>query len=325
MHLSQLLRLVRSGKALAAEATGLGRAPQRETPSQRPRLVVRVLIAHEDARIRDAYRRILLETDVNHDIAAFRELRSRAAHTAESVYSRASSFRRTRSFEVTCCGRAEEAVALAQEAAIQQRPFAVAFIGVRAGDCSGTWAAASIRKADPAVEIVLCTGRSAIDPLEFGGLVPPEDKLSHLASDSAASEVRQMIIALASKWLAERRVVRLAYFDALTELPNREQFRSRLSSAIETARQQSRLLALLYLDLDRFKGVNTLSGTLRVMSCCAQWPIDCGTVCASRMVSARAAPRSAAPGTRRDSAAMSSPPCCPIYATAAMRSRSRSG
>src|SRR5215472_11187531 len=100
MRLSLLLRLIRSGKALAAETTGPGRSPHREAPSQRPRVVVRVLIAHEDARIRDAYRRILLETDVNHDIAAFRELRSR--------------FLRTKSLEVICCGRAEEAVGLAQ-------------------------------------------------------------------------------------------------------------------------------------------------------------------------------------------------------------------
>src|SRR5215469_3854814 len=115
MRLSLLLRLIRSRKALAAEATGPGRSPPREAPSQRPRVVVRVLIVHEDARIRDAYRRILLETDVNHDIAAFRELRSRAPHAAESLYPRASSLPKTRSFEVTCCGRAEEAVALAQE------------------------------------------------------------------------------------------------------------------------------------------------------------------------------------------------------------------
>jgi diguanylate cyclase (GGDEF)-like protein len=209
-------------------------------------VIIRVLIAHEDARIREAYRRILLETDVNHDIAAFRELRSR--------------FLRTKSFEVTSCARAEEAVALVHEAAVRQRPFAIAFIGVRAGDCSGMRAAARIREADPALEIVLCTGSSAIDPLEFGGLVPPEDKLSHLPSASAASEVRQMLIALASKWLAERRVVRLAYFDSLTELPNREQFRNRLSSAIERARQQSQLLALLYLDLDKFKAVNDTFG-----------------------------------------------------------------
>ena len=225
---------------------GTGRASHHDAPGQRPRVVVRVLIAHGDARIRDAYRRILLETDVNHDIAAFRELRSR--------------FLSTRSFEVICCARADGAVALAREAVLQQRPFAVAFIGVKARGCGGTRAAARIREADPAVEIVLCSARSAIDPLEFGGLVPPEDKLSHLASASPAREVRQMIIALASKWLAERRVVRLAYFDALTELPNREQFRNRLWSAIERAQQQSRLLALLYLDLDKFKGVNDTLG-----------------------------------------------------------------
>ena len=231
---------------LVANSSGRGDAPDRDARGQRPRVVVRVLVAHEDATIRETYRRILLETAVNHNIAAFRELRSR--------------FFRRKSFEVICCGRAEEAVALAQEAAVQQRPFAIAFIGVRTGGCSGTWAAARIREADPGVEIVLCSASSALDALEFGGLVPPEDKLSHLASGSPASEVRQMVIALASKWLAERRVVRLAYFDSLTELPNREQFRNTLSSAIERARHQSRQLALLYLDLDKFKKVNDTFG-----------------------------------------------------------------
>ena len=109
------LSLVGSGDPLGAESTGAGRTPHRAAPGQSPRVVVRVLIALEDARIRDAYRRILVETDVNHDIAAFRELRPR-----------------TKSFEVICCGGAEEAVALAQEAAVQQRPFAIAFIGVEA-------------------------------------------------------------------------------------------------------------------------------------------------------------------------------------------------
>ena len=62
------------------------------------------------------------------------------------------------------------------------------------------------------------------------------------------------------RWLAERRVVRVACFDALTELPNRVQFRSRLLSALERARRQSRLLALLHLDLDKFKIVNDTFG-----------------------------------------------------------------
>ena len=243
MYLDKLWFMAKWLKALPPESSEPSCASQRQAPGPRPRVVVRVLIAHEDASVREAYRQILLETDVNHDIAAFRELRAR-----------------TKSFEVICCAPAEEAVALTQEAAVQQQPFAIAFIGVQTRGCSGTWAAARIREADPAVEIVLCTASSAIDPLEFGDLVPPEDKLSRLASPSAAGHVRQMIIALASKWLAERRVVRLAYFDALTELPNREHFRNRLSSAIELARQQCRLLALLYLDLDKFKGVNDTFG-----------------------------------------------------------------
>ena len=154
LTVQQRLRLVRPGEAIAAESTGATGAPHPEAPGQGPRVVVRVLIVHEDARIRDVYRWILLETDVNHDIAAFRELRAR-----------------TKSFEVICCAPAEEAVALAQEAAAQQRPFAIAFIGVQGSGCSGMWAAAGIRKADGAAEIVLCTAGSAIDPLEFGGLV----------------------------------------------------------------------------------------------------------------------------------------------------------
>ena len=69
-----------------------------------------------------------------------------------------------------------------------------------------------------------------------------------------------MTIALASKWRAERTVVRLAYFDALTGLPNREQSRNRLVGAIEAARQHERTLAVLYLDLDNFKRVNDTLG-----------------------------------------------------------------
>jgi len=81
-----------------------------------------------------------------------------------------------------------------------------------------------------------------------------------------------MAIALGSKWRAERRIVKLAYFDALTGLPNREQSRNRLIGAIEAAKQHGRTLAVLYLDLDNFKRVNDTLGhavgdeLLRVMA-----------------------------------------------------------
>jgi diguanylate cyclase (GGDEF)-like protein len=69
-----------------------------------------------------------------------------------------------------------------------------------------------------------------------------------------------MTIALASKWRAERRIVRLAYFDTLTGLPNREQAYNRLSGALQAAKDNNRTLAVLYLDLDNFKRVNDTLG-----------------------------------------------------------------
>jgi diguanylate cyclase (GGDEF)-like protein len=58
----------------------------------------------------------------------------------------------------------------------------------------------------------------------------------------------------------EARIHRLAYFDALTGLPNREWTRDYLSQALAQARCGKRHLALLYVDLDQFKRVNDTLG-----------------------------------------------------------------
>jgi diguanylate cyclase (GGDEF)-like protein/PAS domain S-box-containing protein len=59
---------------------------------------------------------------------------------------------------------------------------------------------------------------------------------------------------------AERRIRYLARYDALTKMPNRMQFQHLLQQAIARARRNQRLVALLYLDLDRFKEVNDTFG-----------------------------------------------------------------
>ena len=59
---------------------------------------------------------------------------------------------------------------------------------------------------------------------------------------------------------AEERVQYLAYYDALTGLPNRTLLQDRLAKALASARRQKDRLALLFLDLDRFKDINDSLG-----------------------------------------------------------------
>lgn len=59
---------------------------------------------------------------------------------------------------------------------------------------------------------------------------------------------------------AENRIYRLAYFDPLTELPNRALLIARLENAIEEAERTQGKLALMFFDLDRFKDINDSLG-----------------------------------------------------------------
>ena len=58
----------------------------------------------------------------------------------------------------------------------------------------------------------------------------------------------------------EARVAHLAHHDALTDLPNRVLLRARLEEALVSADRQGQGVAVLYLDLDRFKEVNDTLG-----------------------------------------------------------------
>jgi diguanylate cyclase (GGDEF)-like protein/PAS domain S-box-containing protein len=59
---------------------------------------------------------------------------------------------------------------------------------------------------------------------------------------------------------AEERVEYLAYYDALTGLPNRTLLKDRLTKALASARRRKEKVALLFLDLDRFKFTNDSLG-----------------------------------------------------------------
>ncbi|GLK76671.1 diguanylate cyclase [Methylopila jiangsuensis] len=68
------------------------------------------------------------------------------------------------------------------------------------------------------------------------------------------------VMDLTEKKQAQAEIERLALYDGLTGLPNRTLLRDRLDKALARAKRSGETIALLALDLDRFKAVNDLFG-----------------------------------------------------------------
>ena len=80
------------------------------------------------------------------------------------------------------------------------------------------------------------------------GSNPTEDKICATLRD------------VSDRKLAEARIEYLAYYDALTELPNRRLLLDRLEQNISRARRFGHYGTMLFLDLDRFKNINDSLG-----------------------------------------------------------------
>jgi diguanylate cyclase (GGDEF)-like protein len=77
---------------------------------------------------------------------------------------------------------------------------------------------------------------------------------------NSAGQVLAIIRDVTARKEADARIHRLAYFDALTGLPNREWIRDYLAQSLAEARRRHRRLALLHMDLDQFKRINDTLG-----------------------------------------------------------------
>ncbi|HEY7638593.1 MAG TPA: EAL domain-containing protein [Steroidobacteraceae bacterium] len=106
------------------------------------------------------------------------------------------------------------------------------------------------------------TLRGSPAAFEFA-LESAEDATRHFEcryAPNAGGQVLAIIRDITARKRTEAHIHRLAYFDVLTGLPNREWLGDYLSQSLVEARREAHSVAVLYIDLDQFKRINDTLG-----------------------------------------------------------------
>jgi diguanylate cyclase (GGDEF)-like protein/PAS domain S-box-containing protein len=103
--------------------------------------------------------------------------------------------------------------------------------------------------------------RETVVRTRAGQTIPVSFTGSHIESDDPQFQGNIFVARnITDRKRAERRIRYLARYDALTKIPNRMQFHHLLQQTIARALRSGQVVALLYLDMDRFKEVNDTFG-----------------------------------------------------------------
>ncbi|NTU72190.1 MAG: EAL domain-containing protein [Coriobacteriia bacterium] len=94
-----------------------------------------------------------------------------------------------------------------------------------------------------------------------GGRVDVELSVSRLHGHDGTA-IQCVVRDVTERVHARRTIERMAFYDSLTDLPNRALFNDRLASALARARRRSEHLAVVFVDLDDFKTINDTLGHL---------------------------------------------------------------
>jgi len=94
------------------------------------------------------------------------------------------------------------------------------------------------------------------------GLKIPVEINSHVFTWTGKRFVQAIARDITDRKRAEETIRRQAYYDVLTNLPNRMLFKDRLEQAMKHAHRNKQMLGVIVLDLDRFKNINETLGHL---------------------------------------------------------------
>ena len=141
---------------------------------------------------------------------------------------------------------------------LEETSFDVVILDLHLPDASGEECVRKIKLTKPDIPIVVLSGEEnedyAIEILNQG----VQDYLVKWHDDGKGI-LRSVRYGIERK-RSELKLAHLAAFDSLTQIPNRNFFVDCLERAVSRAQRNGTMLALLFLDLDRFKGVNDTLG-----------------------------------------------------------------
>lgn len=185
-------------------------------------------------------------------------------------------------FQIDSAYQGEEALELVKRAQAEGQPYALVFADMRMPPgWDGLQTIEALWKADPRLQIALCTAFSDYSWETMSERIEFDDQLLILKKPFDTLEIRQMASAMTWKWqlaqdaarkmrslertIEERvqellKVSHLLQYDVLTELPNSMLLGDRLTQAMAQCRRHDKQLAVMFLGLDRFKRINNALG-----------------------------------------------------------------
>ena len=122
----------------------------------------------------------------------------------------------------------------------------------------------------------LAKASSQIGQLDFRGAAPVNSRIAEIRQLAVAQETMRALLQnnqrmladqaeylhrqIAALLAAEDKIKYLAFYDALTQLPNRRLLQDRLQQALASSERSGRAAALLFIDVDDFKTLNDTRG-----------------------------------------------------------------